>query len=246
VAGYPEDASAFTVKPSTVVGGGGRGLFAGRAFARGELVCWYYGYLVEKSQASRAELEYALTYGSSYLIGYMVPRKEAPAGVAQLANDSVRPLLDEFPRTAPLWMRLRYVARVMAEYEMESLHGANLETVPGTVAYYRARRDIVEGEELFISYTGSYWAQWYRDRGTDNPELERTLDVAQGTYVLAVRDELAQPGGRRLLDQSIYGFAQDDQFAAIVITSIRAWLTIAKVEEKDLDESNLVELTDEM
>jgi hypothetical protein len=146
----------------------GRGVFATANILSSQAVCYYHGrHVPTDTPIPEIEEQYTLTLddGMTKIVGFIVPQRGHPSGVAQLINEAFKPRLDEPVDQPDNELSIdpdmaRNVCRAMAEYFFESRRRMNVAPIPGTnPPIFCAVRNIRVGEELYWPYGCLYWIE---------------------------------------------------------------------------------------
>jgi SET domain-containing protein len=123
-------------KPSTLPDDAGFGLFATRPFKKGSIITWYDGERISRNEAlNRRKINKSSHIKSLNYLGDCIDGIKGESnmmigrGGASLANDA------------------RSFVRNNCSYVTKNNN-----------IYLKAKRDLIEGEELFVSYGKSYWS----------------------------------------------------------------------------------------
>lgn len=169
------------LKPSPVHG---QGVFATKDIEPEEIICFYDGYVKDRTLVTPEENVYA--YGTSdptkYLIGYHPHKNEN--GIAQYINDHNYFQLH-------LNMSIAEMFRTALQYDMLSKEFMNVTIDENNNAV--AIKKIKQGEELFFSYGAGYWFSMYghqlwaifgskiqtykNDPNPRNPKLDKVIEL---------------------------------------------------------------------
>lgn len=148
-----EEPRALVVGKTTLIGCSFHGLFAGRSFRQGDLVCVYSGTTLPTKAAIQLEdKSYLMRLGEQNY----VDAKHHPDVLARYASRSFEGYADKSWLTSRVCLGpLRYINDCI----VKEGHNVIFEKQPeNNRALVRALRDIAVGEEIFVDYGKWYWA----------------------------------------------------------------------------------------
>lgn len=216
-------------QPSSLGITAGRGIFTTHDIADGVVCCYYRGYAVPiTTTLTRLEYSYTLRHGSHNIVGAMVPHRNTPAGVAQLANDGYMPNFTRLDSTLPTTTNIKIIAALMLQYMSRSLEARNIEATPTNRLCYRATRHIKAGEELFLHYGAHYWISQARYDITLHPSIHLALGYTEGAF------KLFQERTIDILQENIRKKELDVE-GCCMLQELAIWKCIAEQDEKNID-----------
>lgn len=186
------DAAAVVAAKNVMIGtsllaGAGRGVFARLDMPKDAWTCDYHGYRKPAGRAlTTSEMAYLLGDDATGCVGYMVPQKDRPDGVAQLMNDGARPIWLGFPEDAPLAVRVQCICEAANAYWMASTKAENVANFDVTdMLAFKTLRAVKSGEELYYSYGFEFWLrQAYYDPKFSDAFAQAAVSFA-GAHAMA-------------------------------------------------------------
>ena len=136
----------------------GRGVFANKDYKKGDYVCFYDG--IDKDRKIFSNTNYEFAMANPFVPGFIrFGFKDTihSEGIGQIINDSQMFVFQESKKNDKGLFSLRAIQPTIQLYETESTNNANVifhEDIPFKLV---AKRDILSGEELYLSYGLNYW-----------------------------------------------------------------------------------------